>query len=89
MQIKRNQKKKNNNNLIWQRNVLRIKVTHYFTILVLSAIIIVSPSLSSQSQTNDSISKYSSGRNVNGIDNNSSSQIAIPSQLEKPYYFLF
>ena len=50
MQTKRNPKERDHN-LIWQKNILT-RIMHCISILVLSAIIIVTPSLSYQSQTN-------------------------------------
>ena len=50
MQTKRNQKERDHN-LVWQKNILA-RIMHGISILVLSAIIIVTPSLSYQSQTN-------------------------------------
>ena len=50
MQTKRNQKERDHN-LVWQKNILT-RIMHGISILVLSAIIIVTPSLSCQSQTN-------------------------------------
>jgi hypothetical protein len=70
--IKRNQKKKR----------FTTAIIHCLSILVLSAIIVLTPSLSFQSQTNSS--KYSSNSNAN--DNNANnSQIAVFSADSKPY----
>ena len=70
--IKRNQKKKR----------FTTAIIHCLSILVLSAIIVLTPSLSFQSQTNSS--KYSSNSNAN--DNNANnSQIAVFSAESKPY----
>ena len=53
MQTKRNPKERDHN-LIWQKNILT-RIMHCISILVLSAIIIVTPSLSYQSQTNSNM----------------------------------
>jgi hypothetical protein len=72
-----------NHNLIWQKKVLGTIVTHCLTILVLSIIIIITPSLSSQSRTNDSGS-HSSDR-IDNNNNTNSSQIAVFSANSKHY----
>lgn len=70
--IKRNQNKKR----------FTTAIIHCLYILVLSAIIIVTPSLSFQSQTNSS--KYSFNSNANDNDANNS-QIAVFSAESGPY----
>ena len=60
--------------------IKRTTIMHCLSIVVLSAINLVTPSLSSQSRTNTtSSSKYSSGSNVNSNDDktNNSSQIGV------------
>ena len=86
MQIKRNTKNKNHD-LIWQKNILRTTFAQSLSILVLSAIIIVTPSLSTQFQANSNSdsSKYSLDDNGNDNINTNNSQIAVFPANSKPY----
>ena len=69
-----------------KKNGFATATMRYFSILVLCAIIVLTPSLSFQFQTNDDGSKYSSGNGANDNNNaNNSLSIAVFSANSKPY----